>query len=722
MRPRVLLLVLPLVAAPAAAQGVRGVVVTRDTVAVAGAVVALVDSTGVAGATVLSDEFGRFDVRAPRRGTWRLRAEAVGFARVLSLPLQLATAEIQEREVHLVDVTRRLGAVIVRDRAQCDLRPAEGTQVALLWDEARKSLAAAALSADRTVLLAFDFDQIEYDSTLTRVRSAARTTVAGRAEQSFRSDTPKALRELGYARRVDTTSVYYGPDARVLLSEDFAATHCLRLVNDDPTSVRRVGLAFAPVTEPRSKLDVAGVLWLDRETYALDRVEFRYVPTLSADVPDSTFGGRVHFRRLASGHLIVAQWVLRMPIYAPEAEQRLARGGTTSQMLIRAERRERIAGMQVARGAVRAFDAPPEPLPAVTLAPRRSVGRPTCDGVAAVGGNSGGILGDVHDARDRGVSGARVRATWHQQVSSGGRLVFREQWAEAGADAQGRYALCALPRGVPLSVFARTPSARSAPTRVFLPPGDPASLDLETVAVTRAAADAARRAPGAVHGRLTGSGDRPLAAVPIRIFPGRATILTDSLGEFHVDSLEPGLREFFVRRVGYAPTMLSIEVGAGDTARVVVPLEASAQSLAPVVIEAKVTSLNLAGFELRREQRVGGGMFIGRDEIRAREMSSIQSLLRSFARLYIEESQETGDVRVYGRGGTNPLAADRCAMRMMIDSALLPDNSPLSSLPPLIELAGIEVYPSMGSIPPQFSYAQPKCGLIVLWTRDANSP
>ncbi|MFN0098764.1 MAG: carboxypeptidase regulatory-like domain-containing protein [Gemmatimonadaceae bacterium] len=722
MRPRLLSLLLALVATPMAAQGVRGVVVTRDTVAVSGALVALVDSIGVLGATVLSDEFGRFELRAPRRGQWRVRVEAVGFARVLSLPMTLATAEIQERVIHLVDATRRLGVVEIRDRNACDIRPAEGSQVALLWDEARKSLGAAALSADRATLLAFDFDEIEYDSTLTRVRSASRMTIAGRAEQGFRSDAPRALRELGYARRIDTVSTYLGPDARVLLSEEFAATHCFRLVDEDPTSVRRVGLAFAPVAMPTTKLEVAGVLWIDRETFALDRVEFQYVPTLSADHPDSTFGGRVRFRRLASGHVIVAQWVLRMPLYAEESDQRLARAGQTSQMLIRPERRERIAGLKVARGAVRAFDAPPEPLPAVTLAPRRAVGPPSCEGVAPMGGNSGAIVGDVHDARDKGMAGARVRATWHQDVGTGGRLVFREQWVESGTDAQGRYALCALPRGIPLSIVARRAAATSAPSRVFLPAGAPVALDLELPPAPRARTASASSTTGAVHGRLLGSGERPLVGVAIRVFPGRETITTDSLGEFHVEALAPGLRDFFVRRVGYAPTMLSIEVAAGDTARVIVPLAASAQSLAPIVVEARVTSLNLAGFELRREQRVGGGQFIGREEIRTREASTIQSLLRTFGRLYVEESAETGDIRVYGRGGTSPLALDRCTMRIMIDSALLPDGAPLAGVPPLTELAGVEIYQSMGSIPPQFSYAQPKCGLIVIWTRDAGSP
>ena len=360
------------------AQGVRGVVVTGDSVPVRGAVVSLLDSLGNGVVSGLSDEFGRFDLRAPRRGSWRLRVEAVGFARVTSFGFDLATAEVMVRRVQLIDATAAMRSIEVRDPLRCDIRPAEGTQVARLWDEARKSLAAASLSADVAPPVAFDRDEIEYDNTFLRVRSASRITTTGRAERGFRSDLPRALRELGYMRRVDTTSIYYGPDARALLSDDFAATHCFRIIPDDPSSIRRVGIAFSPVGLAPGRIDVVGTLWLDRETYALDRVEFRYEPLLSGDFADSTFGGRIRFARLGTGLIVVSRWVLRMPIYAEADDGRLARSGQTSQMLVRAERRETVIGVGVARGSARAFDAPPEPLPVVNAPSRRAVGAPSC--------------------------------------------------------------------------------------------------------------------------------------------------------------------------------------------------------------------------------------------------------------------------------------------------------------------------------------------------------
>jgi len=720
IRRLLLITSLSCVAGVLGAQGVRGVVLTGDSVPVRGAVVSLLDSLGNGIVSGLSNEFGRFELRAPRRGSWRLRTEAVGFARVTSFVFELANAEVLERRVQLRDATAILRGVEVRGRTQCDIRPAEGTQVALLWDEARKSLSAAALSTVGSPAVAMDQDEIEYEVNLQRVRAASRTTITSRAERGARSDASRALRQLGYVRRIDTTVVYFAPDASALLSDDFAATHCFGVVPEDPTSIRRVGISFSPIALTPGKIDIVGTLWLDRETYALDRVEFRYEPLLSAEFADSTFGGRVRFARLATGHLVISQWVLRVPIFGDANDDRLARSGQTSQMLISPERRREVVGIRVSRGTVRAFDAPPGPLPVVTAPPRRFVGPPSCNGAAPVGGNSGALVGEVLDARERRQGGARVRASWHQPMMTGGRLVFREQWVEAGADPAGRYALCALPRGLPLTVSASTAAARSDRPRIVLQASATAStLNLSVVPARR---DAPTPTTGVIEGRLLAAEGRPVAGAEIRVFPGIARVVTDSLGGFRVVDAAPGSREFLVRRLGFAPLMVAVEVTAGDTASVVVSLAETAQRLAPVTVEASVTSLNLGGFELRRAQRTGGGSFIGSDEIRERENASIESLLRSFSRVRVEQSGATGETRVYGRGGDNPLDSDRCTMNILVDGAMLPDDSPLGAVPPVRDIAGIEIYQSMGAIPPQFSFAWPKCGLIIIWTRDGSAP
>ncbi len=723
-RLRILLAVVALClgAAPALqAQVVRGQVVTGDSTPVTGALVALVDSAGRDAVTAIADEYGRFELRAPRAAAWRLRSEAVGFARVMSFPFAMTAGQVVVRRVQLGQATAALGGIEVRDRARCDVRPTEGTQVARLWDEARKSLAAAQASQAGAPPVAFDYDEIEYDSTFVKVRAASRTTTVGRAERGFRSDEPRALRQLGYARRVDTTETYFAPDARVLLSEDFAATHCFRIVADDPSTVRNVGIGFAPVAQREGTLEVAGTLWLDRQTFALDRVEFRYEPLLGGDFPDSTFGGRVHFSRLPTGHVVVSQWVLRLPIYAEADDGRLARSGQTSQMLIRAERREVVAGVKVVRGAARPFEAAPAPLPAVNAAPRRSVGAPSCPAADARSPAAGDVGGLVRDARGRAVNGARVRASWQQAVATAGRQVFRELWVETGSDPAGRFVLCDLPLGSSITVTASRERARSPRRRLVLAAGQ-ASAPLELALGPSTAA--AALPPGVISGILVGADGRPVARADIRVLSGTQRVASDSTGRFRFTAPDTGATEFFVRRIGFVPTMSSVAVAPGDTAEVTLTLQGAPQVLAPVNVEARISSMTLEGFEQRRQAALGGGKFIGPEELRARDMSTIQSVLRSLARVQIEESAMTGDVRMYGRAFALPdslHSVDRCTVRMMVDGTLLPDFSPLTALPPLREIAAIELYLSIGAVPAMYSWAMPECGLMVVWTRDGGA-
>ena len=91
----------------------------------------------------------------------------------------------------------------------------------------------------------------------------------------------------------------------------------------------------------------------------------------------------------------------------------------------------------------------------------------------------------------------------------------------------------------------------------------------------------------------------------------------------------------------------------------------------------------------------------------------------------MEESGATGDIRVYGRGGDNPdgsIMPDRCSMKLVVDGAVMPDGTSLTALPPLREIAAVEIYQSIGAVPAMYSFASPECGLIVFWTRDGSTP
>ncbi|MCK5489899.1 MAG: hypothetical protein KAI98_07915, partial [Gemmatimonadetes bacterium] len=129
----------------------------------------------------------------------------------------------------------------------------------------------------------------------------------------WRSVPITELEEHGYAREAEEGTYFYGPDGEVLLSDQFLDSHCFRYRTGDDDIV--VGLAFEPVRQVDDRVDVDGVLWLNRETSQLRTLEFRYTgierPTHLGTGPGPY--GQMEFDQLPDGGWIVRDWWIRTP-------------------------------------------------------------------------------------------------------------------------------------------------------------------------------------------------------------------------------------------------------------------------------------------------------------------------------------------------------------------------------------------------------------------------
>src|SRR6185295_10394123 len=98
---------------------------------------------------------------------------------------------------------------------------------------------------------------------------------------------------------------YHGPDAELLLSDEFLGDHCF-LVAASPVSSSLIGLAFEPAPQ-RDLPEIAGTLWIDDKTSELRSLEFGYV---NAQIPQGlqNIGGKIEFSRLPNGAWIVSDW------------------------------------------------------------------------------------------------------------------------------------------------------------------------------------------------------------------------------------------------------------------------------------------------------------------------------------------------------------------------------------------------------------------------------
>ncbi|HEX8211875.1 MAG TPA: carboxypeptidase-like regulatory domain-containing protein [Longimicrobium sp.] len=463
--PRILALLALLVAArPLAAQTVQGELVDAAGKPLPGAMVVLLDAAGKSLGRVLTDESGRFVLRAPSAGSYRLRAERIGYGGTESPPLQLAEGEARSYRLEGGGRAVVLDAVVAQGgRRRCEVRPGEGTAAAAVWNEVRKALDAAAYLQERRALR---FRTDEYTRDLEpgslRVTAEQRKTGSTVGAHPFRSLSAEELSRGGYVQTSEAGTFYHAPDAQSLLSDAFLDGHCFHVQQGTGEAAGLVGLAFEPVGGQRLP-DVAGVLWVEPSTRELLRLEYRYT-NLDVTVPTEQLGGRVDFDRSPGGGWIVRRWWVRMPALAVDQQVRSAQSSSG----VEVSRRARLVGIREVGGEVTAvLGADGAPLRAE---PRR-----------------GALAGRVADHEGAPLPGARV-------FLSGTSF-------EAVADSAGSFRIEGVPAGEYTVSFThpRLETLGTIPPqqRVTLADGGPPPADvaLATPAPPPAVAAAAPRRP-----------------------------------------------------------------------------------------------------------------------------------------------------------------------------------------------------------------------------------
>ncbi|HEX2190287.1 MAG TPA: carboxypeptidase-like regulatory domain-containing protein [Longimicrobiaceae bacterium] len=336
-------LALLLLARPASAQAVRGELVEVETGRpVAGAFVVLLDEAGREVAGSFSDAEGSFFVQAPAAGRYTLRAERVGRGSARSPAIQLDAGRTVEHALEVPAQAVQLeGLVVQAEKSRCATLPEAGAQTAALWEEARKALSATAWTqARRRFRFTLQQHARMLDAGSLRVISEQGQRLSGYAESPFVSAPAERLARDGFVHEEGDSTVYYAPDARVLLSDEFLETHCFRVQEGVREERGLAGLAFEPVRGRRPP-DVRGVLWLDPATAELRHLEYTYTGLDLLGRADR-LGGRVEFERLPTGEWIVPRWRIRMPVV----------GMDTLRVASQRQVRRRVAGIRESAGEV----------------------------------------------------------------------------------------------------------------------------------------------------------------------------------------------------------------------------------------------------------------------------------------------------------------------------------------------------------------------------------
>ena len=187
---------------------------------------------------------------------------------------------------------------------------------------------------------------------------------------------------------------------------------------------------------------------------------------------------------------------------------------------------------------------------------------------------------------------------------------------------------------------------------------------------------------------------------------------TGSDGRFEMTNLPAGPIEVVVRRLGYSPAKIALELMSGEVRDIRVLLSPVAMMMDSVEVTAEgpVTEVSYGGFETRRAR--GFGTFITREDIDKKRPRVPSDLFRTVS-----------SVKLIRDGGTPTIVSNRlgtitCPLRVFIDGSNYPlYGQSLDALVQVGDIGAIEVYAGGATVPPQFGGRESTCGVIAIWTR-----
>jgi len=352
-------------------------------------------------------------------------------------------------------------------------------------------------------------------------------------------------------------------------------------------------------------------------------------------------------------------------------------------------------------------------------------------------GATGMVLGRAHRAdssASRAVDHLKVVAEW--TVDSTVRRV------ETNGTADGAFRLCAVPVNVAMVLRASADSIETAaPSPIRIPNG----TRLARTELTLERADVLARAAAVFVGVvISDSTHAPIPGAEIALTDISKNVLADAHGAFRVEGIPPGEHAIRVRAIGYgaADTKLTFKGNETVERRVVL---GRAVTLEAVNVEA--TRPLLSSFEENR--KLGLGHFLTRADLAKRENMSLVSFLESVNGLRIIHGP-TGRAWAIG---THPPGSVRGIPPDVPDSI---EGAPVSScwaqvylndMPvftgkiieehgrvlagagihwePLFDVSmftaaqveAVEYYASPAETPFKYQRNDPRCGVLVIWTR-----
>lgn len=311
------------------------------------------------------------------------------------------------------------------------------------------------------------------------------------------------------------------------------------------------------------------------------------------------------------------------------------------------------------------------------------------------------LLGMVIAAdSDVALAGADVRLSW-LDIEVGREVGIRRQPRSrvATTDAAGRYHMCDLPRDLSAEISAKHGGDSTATISVALAN---ASLGVATLFLPQASAatapgaasDASDKA-AAVRGVVLDSAGAPVPGARVALATRADGVVTDSAGAFSLAGQPSGTQSLVVRRLGYLPGELTVNLTRRAPREVVIRLRRFVPTLEAVMIEAR-RNVALDGVGFNARQKTGFGRYLGPSDLARRHALVVSDLFR-----HLPAPRASG-------------LSNRACTSYWVDGQKWHADADDFVSPG--EVAAIELYNSP-FVPAEFSEFDGACRVVVIWTK-----
>ena len=323
------------------------------------------------------------------------------------------------------------------------------------------------------------------------------------------------------------------------------------------------------------------------------------------------------------------------------------------------------------------------------------------------------VAGRVLDPdNDEPVPGARISLAWVDiTVSKQAGIKHTPHELSAESDAAGVFRFCGVPEDVEATVQATRAGVSTGEVEVST---RGSQFTFENLAIAGSATAPAR---GIVRGTVLSLENRPVGNARVEARGRGVAVVTKDDGTFNLDGVPTGTQLIVVRRLGFEPSRVAVNVTSRQTTELRVTLGPTATVLDAVLVTARQNyALEKNGFITRK--RLGWGTFFTREQIQKRNPYNLTDILTDVPGIRVAHRPGGATIETNSKPRSIMGGSSSGCTQVWVDGSswMNVDPGDIDSFVPPNEIVGLEVYRPHQS-PVQYGGIDDSCVVLLVWTR-----